>query len=394
MIESLIVPSSEPERTVIELGASQSPALDSAQLAGALHEVSNALTVVVGWLEEAAKRGPDSSRGAIDIALDHARVGYRVARRAIGASVGVSDECPGIPAWLAGVALAIEPLAAARNVAIETRVGPSASGVQGVTLPDEARQVALNLLLNALSFSPPGGRIQLTAERQGLELVLVVSDDGPGIAPSRVAGLLDAPQSTRAGGAGLGLAHSAGLARRSGGALRVLRVEPSAVFELRWPLALPTQVISWTEAPGAADSEPPPAQRWPARALDEPTLASELPLTVLLLEDDEAVRGLIELTFEARGVRVKGAATLEDAIRALAAGPVDVALVDLSPIAADVPGALRSLREGAPRRPLVLITGSAVGMPAGTEDQFAAWVRKPFVAHELLETVRRVTTLP
>src|SRR5512147_1069887 len=66
----------------------------SPDLAGALHDVSNALTVVVGWLEVALGRTPPPEvTDAIDVALSHARFGYRVARRAIGGSVESDTGC-------------------------------------------------------------------------------------------------------------------------------------------------------------------------------------------------------------------------------------------------------------------------------------------------------------
>src|SRR5690606_30305668 len=70
-----------------EARAPSDPELDPERdLAGALHEVSNALTVVLGCLETAQGRASVAGlREAIDIARAHARLGYCVARRAIGA---------------------------------------------------------------------------------------------------------------------------------------------------------------------------------------------------------------------------------------------------------------------------------------------------------------------
>src|SRR3569832_150888 len=71
-------------------------------LAGALHEVSNALTVVLGWLDNAlaacapALEGqPDAdgtARQAIEIARTHASLGHAIARRAVGAPVSEGSE--------------------------------------------------------------------------------------------------------------------------------------------------------------------------------------------------------------------------------------------------------------------------------------------------------------
>ncbi|MGC4065459.1 MAG: response regulator [Polyangiaceae bacterium] len=105
---------------------------------------------------------------------------------------------------------------------------------------------------------------------------------------------------------------------------------------------------------------------------------------MLLVEDDEAICSLVELAFFSRGSVVRSAATLDEAARLWSGQEFDVALVDLSPIASDVPAALSVIR-GRRRIPAILITGSALGMPAGTEGLFASWVRKPFEAGELIE---------
>jgi hypothetical protein len=56
--------------------------------------VSNALTVVVGWLEVAlGKSAPHEVIEAIDVALSHARFGHRVARRAIGGTSELESTC-------------------------------------------------------------------------------------------------------------------------------------------------------------------------------------------------------------------------------------------------------------------------------------------------------------
>jgi hypothetical protein len=81
-----------------------------ADLAGALHEVSNALTVVLGWLDAAhAKLPPGDERDAVEVARTHARLGHRVAREAIGAEVfpgGTSERAAKslAPCALVGVA--------------------------------------------------------------------------------------------------------------------------------------------------------------------------------------------------------------------------------------------------------------------------------------------------
>jgi signal transduction histidine kinase len=67
------------------------------------------------------------------------------------------------------------------ELALHMRVPPEI----GSFVADEkrVRQVLFNLLANAVSFSPPGGAITFTAERQSDAVVFAVTDRGPGIPP-------------------------------------------------------------------------------------------------------------------------------------------------------------------------------------------------------------------
>lgn len=353
---------------------------DAADLAGALHDVSNALTVVVGWLEVAlGKSAPHEVVEAIDVALSHARFGHRVARRAIGGGTGDLDApCSDLQGVLDRSRQAVAPFAERRSIRVEVSGRVDADVL--IESPDEATQILVNLLLNSLSFTPEGGRVLMSIRASRHTIVMAISDQGPGIDPVRAQTLLESPNSTRPGGTGIGLTHSAALARDCGGHLRLVRHAPNAVFELRWQRA---GVEALSELPPPDESSRPYSSR-PINALE---LAG---LNVLLLEDDEAICSLVELAFFSRGSIVRSANTLEQAGQLSASQQFDVALVDLSPIADDVSGGLSKLRQQH-NLPVVLITGSAVGLPANTERQFAAWVRKPFEAGELIEAVRRVT---
>lgn len=350
-------------------------------LAGALHDVSNALTVVVGWLEVAlGKSAPHEVVEAIDVALSHARFGHRVARRAIGGTSELESTCSELSGVIETSLNAVKPFAERRAIRVEVQ-GSSGSAVL-VENPDAATQILVNLLLNSLAFTPEGGRVLIASKVSRHSVVISVTDQGPGISPERAATILEAPNSTRQGGTGIGLTHSAALARDCGGHLRLVRHAPNAVFELRWQRA-DSGMDGMSELPPADESSRPYSSR-PINALE---LAG---LNVLLLEDDEAICSLIELAFFSRGSIVRSASTLEQAGALSASQHFDVALVDLSPIACDVNAGLARLRQRH-TLPVVLITGSAVGLPPNTEREFAAWVRKPFEAGELIDAVRRVT---
>ena len=78
--------------------------------------------------------------------------------------------------------------------------------------PNQLRRALTNLLINALAYAPNSGPVTLRAEQRGRELVLSISDHGPGIAPADLPHLFQkfyrGKQSAaeRSRGSGLGLA--------------------------------------------------------------------------------------------------------------------------------------------------------------------------------------------
>ena len=105
-------------------------------------------------------------------------------------------------------------------------------------------QILLNLLSNALKFTPVGGRISVTAERAEQRVLISVCDDGPGIPAERLRAVfqpfvqVDSTLTRVHGGSGLGLSISRELAVGMGGTISV-RSEPGsgATFTVSLPAA-------------------------------------------------------------------------------------------------------------------------------------------------------------
>jgi CheY-like chemotaxis protein len=336
-------------------------------LAGALHEVSNALTVVLGWLDVARQRLPaGAARDAVEVARTHAHLGHRVARSAIGAQPPQrgSSRRPARSVAKAAV-LAVSPQAESHGVTVTLEKGSDGHGL--VRDVGAVLQILTNLLLNAIAFTPRGSSVKVGVHDDGPFCIFSVRDEGPGIEPSRVANLFNAPTSTREGGAGLGLRHSAELARSHGGILEHVAGSPGATFELSWPIG---------EALSQAGRLAPPRQ---------PSVAGA---RVLVVEDDAAVRSLVEFALEARGAQAIVVASGGEFDAIVAAGaPFDAALVDLSPLEGRASSALEMLRAASPQVITILISGVASGVPEGAEQFVSAWVRKPFEMSEVLHVM-------
>ncbi len=87
-------------------------------------------------------------------------------------------------------------------------------------------QVVSNLIDNARSFSPPGGKVRITCRRLRTEVEIVVDDDGPGIRPEALDKIFerfytDRPTQSFGQNSGLGLSISKQIVEAHGGSIRV-----------------------------------------------------------------------------------------------------------------------------------------------------------------------------
>jgi signal transduction histidine kinase len=137
-----------------------------------------------------------------------------------------------------GVAVMVEPLAAARELRFTPRIPPGP--IPFYTDPGKFRQILLNLAANAVKFTPAGDVGLELAVEEGW-VVLRVSDTGIGIAPGHVEQVFDAfwqvdHTSGRAGGMGLGLAVTRQLAVLLGGEVTLQsELGRGSVFTVRLP---------------------------------------------------------------------------------------------------------------------------------------------------------------
>lgn len=80
-----------------------------------------------------------------------------------------------------GLAAMFRPQADQKNIELEVKIDPGLPPVRQD--PGKLQQILWNLLSNAVKFTPEGGRVSLTADTDGLHLILTVADTGVGIAP-------------------------------------------------------------------------------------------------------------------------------------------------------------------------------------------------------------------
>ncbi|MBK8696891.1 MAG: response regulator [Deltaproteobacteria bacterium] len=358
---------------------------DRVAIGAAVHEIQNVLTSVLGWVELAqANRDP----AVLDRALPIVHRGVSRAGALVAslidpvASFGVRDERFDVGAVVATVRDLLDARCAAAHVTLRATLPAEPVEAQGD--PERVEQVLTNLVLNAanaiLSARQRGaeaGTIELSVQPMGGRIAVVVRDDGVGIDPSTRARIFDPFFSTRptetpltAAVRGLGLAVSRALSEAMGAQLDVDSTPgrgAAMVLALRRPrtdseMALPLSVQG-TEArlrPGAR---------------------------VLVIDDDPAIRELLEVALSLRGARVMVTTEVEDARRLLARGEVDVALVDET-LGENSSGAafLMEMALIAPRVGRVLMTGapSVDHVPSAAR---GIVVRKPFLLDDVVRSL-------
>jgi signal transduction histidine kinase len=118
----------------------------------------------------------------------------------------------------------------AQQIAIDTHRRMVVQGSAG-----DLRRVVLNLLDNAIKFTPEHGRIEVGVSAQGATALLWVRDNGPGIDPQDLGHIFDPfyrSRNANGAGSGLGLALSREIVRRHGGLIEAAN-RPAGGCEIR-----------------------------------------------------------------------------------------------------------------------------------------------------------------
>lgn len=103
---------------------------------------------------------------------------------------------------------------------------------------EQIKRALINLVDNAVSATPAGGTVSVKASVTGTTARVLVSDDGPGIAPADRGRVFDPSFSTKPAGTGLGLAITARIAAEHGGRVTLEENLPcGSRFVLEWPAA-------------------------------------------------------------------------------------------------------------------------------------------------------------
>jgi two-component system, cell cycle sensor histidine kinase and response regulator CckA len=360
---------------------------------GVAHDFNNLLQVIDGFASLALEDVADSStarepllevRKATGKAADLTRRLLAFSRKQVLAPVvlDLNDVIAGLEAMLRRLI--------GEHIALTTVL---AAGVGRIKAdPNQIEQAVVNLVVNARDAMPAGGQLSITtgmteiAEgreartadlRPGRYAVVEVRDSGTGI-PDDLKGRVFEPFFTTKGrdkGTGLGLSTVYGSVRQSGGHVSFTST-PGVGTTFRILLPVVDEGVS----------EP----RQPTPGAD----ARRGSGTVLLVEDEAAVRSLTRAILERQGFSVVEAASGEAAVRlaATASEPIRLLLTDVIMPGMSGPEAASAIRQSRPGIRILYMSGYTDDALShhGVLDEGTSLLQKPFTSEDLAGKVWEV----
>jgi PAS domain S-box-containing protein len=322
-------------------------------LATVSHELRNPLNAIVGWanvLQSAELESGERER-AVESILRSARAQARLVddlldvSRIIVGKLRLRVEVVDLNGVVEAAVESVEPAAQAKGVRIQ-KLLQAADPVLGD--PARLQQVVLNLLNNAVKFTPVGGRVQVSTRRPNSQIELVVSDTGQGMPADFVPHVFDlfrqedAGSRRRHGGLGLGLAIARQIVEMHAGTIRAesAGADQGSTFTVELPVAL----LAPPRPEGPARQQPPAEQPCAIPGVDLTGV------TVLVVEDDADTRELLKLVLEDCNAVVVLCATVAEAMALLERELPTVILSDIEMPEEDGYDFIRRLRELPPEK--------------------------------------------
>ena len=268
----------------------------------------------------------------------------------------------------------IERLAAAKGVNLVYDLSP---GVWAWTEPRRLQQVVINLLTNAVKFTPRGGRVTLSTRAVGGSARIMVSDTGIGIAPDQQSRIFDEfvqaddAAAREQKGTGLGLSLSRKLAELMGGTLTVQsELGRGSTFTLTMRAQDADQPTNQDQGQGQGQGHGP---------------------LVLVVEDEVSSTELLELILLEAGYRVTSVGSVGEAAEAVRREPPRIVLLDIALPEQDGWTFLEELKATPATQDIPVVAVTALDSPAPEHaDKLAGFFTKPVNRDELVERLGEV----
>jgi PAS domain S-box-containing protein len=397
VMEGLIVDITE--RKLLENQLQQSRRMEAVgRLAGGIaHDFNNLLTIINGYAEMALRRTSISPELKADIqqinnASERASVLVRQLL-AFSRKQVLQPKSLDLNAIVEGLNKLLNRLMGA-DIEMITRCGANIGTVKAD--PSQIEQVIMNLVVNARDAMSSGGRLTIETSNVDLDanyardhatvkpgpyVMLAVSDTGIGMDQETQAHIFEPFYTTKGGsrGTGLGLSTVYGIVKQSGGYIWVYS-EPGKGTTIKVYLPRVEEPVT-----KSADTKP------DAKQFHADQKGTE---TILLVEDEEAVRDLARSILADQGyaVLVAGSAAAAEELAAKSSREIHLLLTDVVMPGLSGRELARRVTASHPRTRVLFMSGYTDNVIAsgGVLEAGVAFLQKPFTPRALTQKVREV----
>ena len=344
-------------------------------MAGAAHELNNPLTAILGVGELLRERSADEvSKRQLDLVMQQARRAAGIVQNLLAfarPSARVHSDLR-LESIVQQALQFAQPSLRQKNISVKFEAPGNLPPVVG-----DAKlltQVFLNIIGNAeqaISAARDHGSLGISLAAADGHVSATIVDDGPGISAANVGKIFDPFFTTKrpGGGTGLGLTISLAIVKEHGGTIDVESPSGSgAAFQVILPAAGKAHSVTSNLAS-------------PARSIP-PGSEALLGYSVLVVDDEESIREIVQEGLTVRGMTVEAVESAEKALALLGGNNYDIVLCDFNLPRLSGEQLLEQLRKergsSAPR--FVFITGEFVdtGRIAEYSAKGAAILQKPF----------------
>jgi PAS domain S-box-containing protein len=361
------------------------------------HELRTPLNAVFGWtrLMQENMLNEEERVEAVNSIMRNAEAQGRLIEdvlditRIVNQKLSLDRKVVNLDGIVSEAVEAIEPSANSRAVKLQTSI--ESRDLLVYADPMRLQQVVLNLMTNAVKFTPPGGQVSLRIARKADSALIEISDTGKGISAELLPHIFerfrqgDSSSTRHHGGLGLGLTIAHQLVMLHGGEIAAHSEGESSGS--RFIVSLPIVALDWR----------PPEQAQRPTAGDAAFPAESLRgLHTMIIDDDANVRDLVALTLAKCGASVTVASSVHDALSLLPNLSPDVVVSDIAMPDVDGYEFIRRFRaltgaKGA-NVPVIALTayGSVQDRERALKAGFDRHVTKPIDPAELVRTIVKI----
>jgi signal transduction histidine kinase len=355
-------------------------------LATLSHELRTPLTAILGWSQmiRLGRIDPDELKTAIEAITRSAKVQSQLIEDVLDVSrittgkMRLDRKSASLREVVESAVETVRPAADAKAIDLHLDVAPEV----GILMmdPDRMRQVMWNLVSNAIKFTPPRGRVDVTVRQNEEQAIVQIRDTGPGIAASFLPHLFErfrqADSSTRRShaGLGLGLTLAKDLTELHGGRIEV-ESEPGhgATFTVVLPVL---------------GERKPSAESAPARDTDALLLGGT---RVMIVENDDETRAMFRAMLRDGGAEVETASSADAALQIMERFNPNLVITDIAMPQRDGYDLLREIRAHPQHARIPVLVVTAQGPEHFRRDDswpsFTRHLSKPVEMTELINVV-------